>query len=391
MRFCGTRAKKFLAKPGPDLATSPPTEIQKLVHELQMHQIELDMQNEELRRSQGETEAAWAKYADLYDFAPIGYFTFDPQGVILEANLTGARLLGVERGSLLRTPFVSHVAPAIPGRVHGSPAPGFCHPGQTILHLAVSHPRGRRPACGHWRALRSIRREAVPPNAALPSATARPANSPKTAWRRSEEKFHLLFDQAPLGYQSLDEEGRILEVNQTWLDLMGYSREEVQGRWFKAFLKPAHQDLFTEHFTRFKADGEANGVEWEMVRQDGTTIVASFNGRVIRDEQGRFLRTHCLFEDITARRQAERELKKSLSLLHSTLESTADGILVVDRPGRSSAIIASSWSLWRIPASVMATGDDRQALASVLDQLQSPEAFLAKVQELYVHPESREL
>ena len=124
-----------------------------------------------------------------------------------------------------------------------------------------------------------------------------------------------------------------------------------------------------------------------MVRQDGTTIVASFNGRVIRDEQGKFLRTHCLFEDITARRQAERELKKSLSLLHSTLESTADGILVVDLEGKIVRYNSKFMDLWRLPASVMATGDDRQALAFVLDQLQSPEAFLAKVQELYVHPE----
>ena len=128
-------------------------------------------------------------------------------------------------------------------------------------------------------------------------------------------------------------------------------------------------------------------VEWEMVRQDGTTIVASFNGRVIRDEHGKFLRTHCLFEDITARRQAERELKKSLSLLHSTLESTADGILVVDLEGKIVRYNSKFMGLWRIPASVMASGDDRQALAFVLDQLRSPEAFLAKVQELYVHPE----
>ena len=55
------------------------------MQELQIHQVELDMQNEELRQSQGETEAALAKYSDLYDSAPIGYFTFNPQGVILEA------------------------------------------------------------------------------------------------------------------------------------------------------------------------------------------------------------------------------------------------------------------------------------------------------------------
>ena len=89
--------------------------------------------------------------------------------------------------------------------------------------------------------------------------------------RSSEAKFFLLFDQAPLGYQSLDEEGRILEVNQTWLDLMGYPREEVLGRWFGAFLQPDHQDLFRERFSRFKAEGVATGVEWEIIRKDAPT------------------------------------------------------------------------------------------------------------------------
>ena len=61
-----------------------------LVHELQVHQIELEMQNEELKRAKLETEEALTKYSDLYDFAPIGLFTFDTQGLIQEVNLVGA-------------------------------------------------------------------------------------------------------------------------------------------------------------------------------------------------------------------------------------------------------------------------------------------------------------
>jgi PAS domain S-box-containing protein len=76
--------------------------LEMLIQDLEMHQIELQTQNEELRRSQIETEEARRKYADLYDFAPIGYFTLNSQGMILEANLTGAALLGMNRRGLLQ-------------------------------------------------------------------------------------------------------------------------------------------------------------------------------------------------------------------------------------------------------------------------------------------------
>jgi PAS domain S-box-containing protein len=82
-----------------------------LVHELQVHQIELEMQNEELKRAKLEAEDALAKYSDLYDFAPIGLFTFDEKGQIQEVNLAGAALLGVERRNLMNRSFLKFVAP----------------------------------------------------------------------------------------------------------------------------------------------------------------------------------------------------------------------------------------------------------------------------------------
>ena len=73
--------------------------------------------------------------------------------------------------------------------------------------------------------------------------------------RRSEEKFRLLFDKAPLGYQSLDENGIIREVNQAWLDILGYSRQEVIGRWFGDFLLPDYFERFPERFACLKGTG----------------------------------------------------------------------------------------------------------------------------------------
>jgi two-component system, cell cycle sensor histidine kinase and response regulator CckA len=77
----------------------------RILHELRVHQIELEMQNEELRRAQAEIEAARARYFEIYDLAPVGYVTLSEQGLILDANLTAASMLGVRRGALVKKPF----------------------------------------------------------------------------------------------------------------------------------------------------------------------------------------------------------------------------------------------------------------------------------------------
>jgi PAS domain S-box-containing protein len=89
----------------------PGQEMQRLFHELEVHQIELEMQNEELRRSRAEVEAGLEKYSDLYDFAPVGYVTLDGGGIILSANLSAATQLGVQRSRLCGKPLAAHVQP----------------------------------------------------------------------------------------------------------------------------------------------------------------------------------------------------------------------------------------------------------------------------------------
>jgi PAS domain S-box-containing protein len=86
-------------------------DTQRLLHELEVHQIELEMQNAELQRARGEVEAALERYTELYDFAPVGYFSIDQQGLIREVNLTGAAMLGVARSRLLQRRLQGFVAP----------------------------------------------------------------------------------------------------------------------------------------------------------------------------------------------------------------------------------------------------------------------------------------
>jgi PAS domain-containing protein len=92
-----------------DISTLSNEDVQKMVHELQVHQMELEMQNEELRRIQQDLETSRDKYSELYDFAPAGYLVLDQKGVILEANLTSFALLGRARAFLIGKPFASLV------------------------------------------------------------------------------------------------------------------------------------------------------------------------------------------------------------------------------------------------------------------------------------------
>jgi PAS domain S-box-containing protein len=105
-----SRDGKLSGKKSSGAAQTPVNDVQKLVHELQVHQVELEMQNDELRRTQIELQVARDRYADLYDFAPVAHLTLSADGEILEANFKAAQLLGVERGRLANQKFTRFVA-----------------------------------------------------------------------------------------------------------------------------------------------------------------------------------------------------------------------------------------------------------------------------------------
>src|SRR5208282_5407063 len=103
------RAEALLAKSRPDIARVPEQDVQKLVHDLQVHQVELEMQNDELLRAQETLEEARDRFADLYDFAPLALLTLSEGGEVLEANLAAADLLGLERKALLHQKFTRFI------------------------------------------------------------------------------------------------------------------------------------------------------------------------------------------------------------------------------------------------------------------------------------------
>ncbi len=167
----------------------------------------------------------------------------------------------------------------------------------------------------------ALSRDEVQKRTAVLDERVRELEDTKKALSESKSHFQMLYESAPLPYQSLDSDGYLVEVNQAWLDALGYGREEVLGRWMGDFLTPAMSDLFKERFPCFKEAGEIHGSEFDMLRKDGSIITVSVEGRIGYDSRGIFEQTHCVLNDITEYKRAQaailRERDFSITALNS--------------------------------------------------------------------------
>ncbi len=153
------------------------------------------------------------------------------------------------------------------------------------------------------------------------------------ALKESEEKFKLLYEKAPVGYQSLDEEGRLLDVNETWLELLKYNKDEVLGCKFTKFLTPEYVDTVRTNFAKLKASGKIKS-EFELVKKDGSVVIVQLEGRISHTPEGKFKQTHCVISDITERRKAEKLIADERILLRTLIDNIPDAVYVKDVNGR---------------------------------------------------------
>jgi PAS domain S-box-containing protein len=126
-----------------------------------------------------------------------------------------------------------------------------------------------------------------------------------------DSHFRQLYEEAPLPYQSLDSEGRLLEVNRAWEEAFGYKREEVLGRFIGDFHVPGQEEKLQQGFIEFLRHGSIHAIEFEFKCKDGTHKLMSVTGRIACDPQRLFQRTHCILSDITAHKAIEIALQVS--------------------------------------------------------------------------------
>ncbi len=198
------------------------------------------------------------------------------------------------------------------------------------------------------------------------------------------DKLRAVLGSLGAGLCLLTPDGTVVSLNPEAERLLGYEAGTLEGTRLTSLVLPeGHVASLEQHLAVGEPDCVEDGL---FLRKDGTPLPVSYTLNPIV-EAGLFRGGVLVFFDITDRKQDKERLKRSLSLVQSTLESTADGILVVDAGGRIVDHNEKFVQMWRIPPEVLATHDDEQAIGFVLDQLADPDAFLDGVKALYANPE----
>ena len=306
-----------------DVAAMPVKDVQRLVYELQVHQIELEMQNDELRRTQMELEAARDRYVDLYDFSPAGHLTLDTHGKIVEANLRAGTLLGINRKELIGQSLARFVASDDQNIFHRHCQQVLKTGARQTCEIHLRHKAGA--SCCVY--LESLTVHEEPGHithwrTALLDISER--KRVEEALLRSEGRFRTMLAQAPIGIARIDSlTGQIHEVNSTYARIVGRTTEEMRSLDWMSICHPDDVQADLDNMARLNA-GEIAGFQMEkrLVRPDGTVVWINLTVASIQDEEHAGPHHLAMIEDITTRKEAEEAMRESEQWFH-TMADTA--------------------------------------------------------------------
>ena len=313
------RAEERLRTTKREVAAMSTKDVQQLVHELQVHKLELEMQNDELQRAQVELAASRDRYADLYDFSPVGHLTLDGQGNILEANIQAGTLLGLSRNKLSGQSLARLIA--------GEDQDTFHHHAREVLE------GGAQRVCEV-----RLRRESGGSCCLLLKSLAQPDESGRiTGWRTAlldiserklaEEELSKLNAALRLaterwewvvratndGVWDWDLVHDSLYCSLRWKAIHGFQESdqpEATKEWATR-IHPEDRPQVLEALDRCRTGTASHfDAEYRIQRKDGTYLWVLDQGIAIRDEQGRAVRMVGAESDITALKASEVLLRE---------------------------------------------------------------------------------
>ena len=303
------KAEDVLQKQHPERGPVAPEDARLLLHDLEVHQIELEMQNEELRRAQLELDAERARYFDLYDLAPVGYFTLSDKGLIIEANLTVCSLLALDRKNFLMKPLSDFILAEDVNIFYLHRKKLL----ETGMHQIFRIRMLRQDGTLFWAQMEAIE--------AQDSTTGAPVirvvmsditvhKQEEEALEKSEARFRSYFDLHLHGIAITSVTKGWMQVNDKLCLMLGYSRDEIIRMTWTEMTHPDDLAADLEQFELVLSGKiEQYTMDKRFIRKDGSIVWTSLGVGCVRTSDGSVDYIIALLVDINDRKQAENAVK----------------------------------------------------------------------------------
>lgn len=300
------------------------TVFMRMLHELHVYQMEFELQNRVLREAQLELEETRDRYADLFDFTPLAYFTFDAHGTILELNLAGANLLGMDRFNLVGTTFINFVVRHQRSHFLSYLRDCILDEGKANTEFELELPDGKFVRIQTVKVVKQVSHGKI--------YACRIALTEVTEHRITELKLRLaskVLENTEEGIMLTDAQQRIVAVNPAFLKMTGYERDEVIG-FTPSILKSGQHDevFYREMNSSFIENDGWQGEIWNK-RKNGEIYKEWVNIKVIRKSDGQVDCYIGIFSDISNQEVMERKLKELA--YYDELTGLANRSLLYDR------------------------------------------------------------
>ncbi len=323
---------------------------EQLLHELEVHQIELEIQAEELRMAHIAVVESRDKYLDLYEFAPVSYFTLTDKALIEEVNLAGATLLGTDRKKLVNARFRKFIAQTDSEKWTKYFMDVLDQEDKQTCTLMLKRSDGSMfPA---WLESNRITSSDAAPTVRITVSDITDIKKAEEALGESEEKYRQLIENSHDIIYTLTAEGVFIFVSPAWTTLLGHPVTQVTGQSFQKFVHPddiprcmvwLQKVIWTEQ--------RQTGVEYRVQHSNGTWYWHTSSAVPFKDEVGKVVGFYGIARDITERKLAEDALVESENRFSVFMDYIPVIVFVKDSEGRTlfvnkymdNAVGASKW------------------------------------------------